>query len=134
MKRLACVASVLAVLVMAAGADDSETQTAKQLMNKLHKGANAPLTRLKTALKSDAPDWKQVQDASKELVVLGAGLPQTEPAKGDRANFQKLATAYYDDARSLDDAAKNENKALAQAALGKLGASCKACHTAHKGK
>ena len=95
MKRFACVASVLAVLALAAGADNPETQTVKQLMNKLHKGANAPLTRLKTALKSETPDWKKVQDASKELVVLGAGLPKTEPAKGDKANYEKLATSLF---------------------------------------
>ncbi len=134
MKRLACAASALAVLVLAAGADNAETATAKQLMNTLHKGANAPLTRLKTALKSETPDWKTVQDASKELVVLGEGLPKTEPSRGDKAQYEKLATSYYDDARALDDAAKVEDKSQAQAALGKLGASCKTCHTAHKGK
>ena len=50
------------------------------------------------------------------------------------ANYEKLATAYFDDARTLDDAAKIEDKAQTRAALGKLGASCKTCHTAHKGK
>jgi cytochrome c556 len=134
MKRLACAVSALAVLVLTAGADDAETPTAKQLMNKLHKGANAPVTRLQTALKSDTPDWKAVRGASKDLVVLGEGLPKTRPSKGDTANYEKLANAYYADAKALDAAAKIEDKPKAQAALKKLGASCKTCHTAHKGK
>ncbi|MCA1686665.1 MAG: cytochrome c [Planctomycetia bacterium] len=134
MKRLATVAGVLAVLVLSAGADNSETQTTKQLMGKLHKGANAPLTRVKAALKAEPPNWKKAQDAAKELVILGAGLPKTAPSKGDKANYQKLATSYYNDARSLDDAAKGESKAQASAALTKLDASCKSCHMVHKGK
>ena len=39
---------------------------------------------------------------------------------------------YYENAKSLDDAAKAEDKASAQVALNKIGASCKACHAAHK--
>ncbi len=57
MKRTACVASVLAVLIMAARADDS-TPSIKEIMGKLHKGNNAPLAKLKTALKRNTPDWK----------------------------------------------------------------------------
>ena len=75
MKRMACVASVLAVLIMAARADDS-TPSIKEIMGKLHKGANAPLAKLKTALKSDTPDWKDVQDLSKDFVKLGRRLGQ----------------------------------------------------------
>jgi cytochrome c556 len=131
MKRIACVASALAIMVLSAGADN-EKLTVKELMGKLHKGAKAPLARLKTALKAETPNWKEVQDSSKELVMLGAGLPKTEPPKGDKASFEKLATSYYETAKALDTAAKSENKAETQAALGKIGASCKTCHSAHK--
>jgi cytochrome c556 len=131
MKRLACVASVLAVLIVAARADDS-SPSIKEIMGKLHKGANAPLAKLKTALKANAPDWKEVQDLSKEFVILGAGLARKEPPRGDKSDFVELADAYYQNAKALDDAAKAEGKAKAQAALNKIGASCKACHAAHK--
>jgi cytochrome c556 len=131
MKRMACMASVLAVLIVAARADDS-TPSIKEIMGKLHKGANAPLAKLKTALKADAPDWKDVQDLSKDFVILGAGLAKNEPPRGDKSAFEQLANAYYQNAKSLDDASKAEDKAKAQAALNKIGASCKACHSAHK--
>jgi len=134
MKRAACMVSALAVLVLAAGADSANTPTIKQLMTKLHKGANAPVNRIKGQLKSDSPDWKVVQETSKELMLLGASLPKGEPKKGDKANYERLANAYYDQTRALDDAARVQDKAKATAALGKLGASCKDCHVAHKGK
>jgi cytochrome c556 len=124
-------ASVLAVLIVAARADDS-SPSIKEIMGKLHKGANAPLAKLKTALKADTPDWKEVQDLSKDFVILGAGLAKNEPPRGDKAAFVELADAYYQNAKALDDAAKAEGKAKAQAALNKIGASCKACHAAHK--
>ena len=94
MKRTACVASVLAVLIMAARADDS-TPSIKEIMGKLHKGDNAPLAKLKTALKHDTPDWKDVQDLSKDFVSLGAGLAKNKPPKGTNSAFKKRTDAYY---------------------------------------
>ena len=134
MKRLVCMASALAILVLAAGAGAEDPPSIKEVMSKLHKGANAPLAKLKTALKSESPDWNAVQDLSKDFVILGAALSKNDPPRGEKADFVKLADAYYQNAKALDDAAKAEDKAKAQAALKKIGASCKACHSAHKGQ
>jgi hypothetical protein len=131
MKRMAGMASVLAVLILAARADDS-SPSIKEIMGKLHKGANAPLARLKTSLKADTPDWKEVQDSSKDFVILGAGLARHEPPRGDKSTFVQLADAYYQSAKALDAAAKAQDTAKVGAALNKIGASCKACHAAHK--
>jgi hypothetical protein len=124
-------ASVLAVLIVAARADDP-SPSIKEIMGKLHKGANAPLAKLKTVLKAETPDWKDVQSLSKDFVILGADLAKNEPPRGDRSAFEQLANAYYQNVKALDDGAKAEDKAKAQAALNKIGASCKACHAAHK--
>jgi cytochrome c556 len=124
-------ASALAVLIVAARADDA-SPSIKEIMGKLHKGANAPLTQLKAALKSDTPDWKDVQELSKLFVSQGADLAKNQPPRGDKSAFDKRARAYYQYAKALDDAAKAEDKAKAQTALNKIGASCKACHSAHK--
>jgi cytochrome c556 len=131
LKPMACVASVLAVLIISAGADDA-TPSIKEIMGKLHKGTSAPLAKLKTALKADTPDWKEIQNLSKDFVTLGACLPENEPPKGDKSAYEKRAEAYYENAKALDAAAKAEDKTGAQAALNKIGASCKACHAAHK--
>ena len=133
MKRLACVASVLAVLALAAGGrpGDADRQAVDE---QAAQGGQRPA--------QSGQVGPQVRDARLAAAAgrqqgtrrPGAGLPKTEPSKGDKANYVKLANAYFDDAKALDDAARNEDKAQAQAALGKLGASCKACHSVHKGK
>jgi Cytochrome C' len=134
MKRLVCLASTFATLALLAGARTQDSATIKEVMDKLHKGGTAPLAKLKTALKAESPDWKEVQDLTKEFVTFGALLEKNDPPRGEKADFEKLAKAYHKNAKALDEAAKAEDKAKAKAALGKITASCKACHTAHKGQ
>ena len=93
-----------------AGDQDENSPTIKVVMQKLHKGANSPLAKLKTALKSNSPDWKSIQDSSKDFVILGAALAKNDPPQGEKSNYKKLAEAYYDNAKAMDDAAKAENK------------------------
>ena len=109
-----------------------KTPTIKDVMNKLHKGANAPLAKLKTELKAESPDWKAIQDKTKDFVVFGAALGKNDPPKGDKESWKKLAESYLADSKALDKAAKAEDKKAAQEAQGKLAVSCKDCHTAHK--
>ena len=131
LKPMACVAGILAVLIISAGADDA-TPSIKEVMGKLHKGTSSPLAKLKTALKADTPDWKAVQNLSKDFVTLGACLAENKPPRGDESAYEQLANSYYENAKSLAAAAKAEDKASAQVALNKIGASCKTCHAAHK--
>ncbi|WP_422929727.1 cytochrome c [Singulisphaera sp. PoT] len=135
MKRLMSVPGTIAIL-MASGmvvAEDEKTATIKEVMQKLHKGSNSPLAKLKTAFKSDAPDWKSVQDVTKDFVILGAAMAKNDPPKGEKAEFKKLADAYYDASKAMDDAAKKEDKEEASKAFTKVSTSCMACHKAHKG-
>jgi hypothetical protein len=99
MKRLVCLASALALLAASAlaarraGADDEKTPTIKEVMGKLHKGANSPLAKVKKALKAETPPWKEIQDQSKDFVILGASLAKNEPPRGEKEDFKKLAEA-----------------------------------------
>src|SRR5258708_6103174 len=137
MKRLACMASVVALMAVSvlvtgrAGAFD-ETPSIKDVMGKLHKGPNSPLAQLKKGLQGDSPNWKELQGTTKEFVTYGSALPKDEPPKGDKEDFKKLAIAYYDNAKTLDDAARKEDLAGTQAALGKLSSSCMPCHKTHR--
>ena len=96
------------------------------------RGPTPLFAKLKAALKSDTPDWKDVKDLTEDFVKLGAGLAKNKPPKGDNSAYLKRADAYHEYAKSLNDAAKAKDKTKAQAALNKIGASCKACHSAHK--
>lgn len=134
MKRLTLATSVLVVLgatVLAASSDD-KTPTIKQVMDKLHKGSNSHLAKLKKALASGSPDWKAIQKSTKEFKELSAALPKNEAPKGDQEDFKKLAEAYAANAKDMDEAANEEDLAKTKAAFRKAGASCKACHTAHR--
>jgi cytochrome c556 len=138
MKRLTCLASATILLTASAlatgraGAVDAEAPTIKDVMGKLHNGPNAPLAKLKKSLKAEPPDWKDIQENTKSFATLGAILPESDPPKGDKANYKMLASAYSDNAKALDGAAKKEDLSGAQAAFGKLSTSCAACHKAHR--
>jgi cytochrome c556 len=139
MKKWALIAGTLLVVSLAflsgeSGVEAEETLTIKQVMVKLHKGANSPLAKLKNELKAETPAWEEIEKQSKDFVILGASLTKNEPRKGDIENWKKLAVSYFQDAKSLDDAAKAHDKAGTEAAFKKLSASCKACHSAHKGQ
>ena len=133
MKRLTCIMSLLAVLSLPAqAARDDETPTIKQVMQKLHKGANTPLARLKKALAAGSPDWAAILKGTKQFKTLGAALPKNEPPRGDKEGYLKLANAYYQNAKATDEAANNKDKIKAASAFAKLSNSCAACHKAHR--
>jgi cytochrome c556 len=139
MKSLICAASIACLLVVAAvvsrpagAADDGKADSIEKIMDKLHKGKTSPLAVLKTALKSQSPDWAKVQKQSKTLATVSADLPKFDPPKGDAASFKKLAKAYATNAKDLDTAAKKEDLGETKAAFKKIGGSCMGCHEAHK--
>ncbi len=134
MMRLTFATSVLVILgaTVLAATDDDKTPTIEEIMQKLHKGGNSPLGKLKKAVASSSPDWKAIQKSTKTIATLGASLPKNEAPKGDQEAYKKLAEAYATNAKALDDAAKEEDLAAAKAALRKIGTSCKSCHDAHK--
>jgi cytochrome c556 len=138
MKSLICAASVMSLIVVigvvtrSSGAAAEDAATIDKIMESLHKGRRSPLATLKTALKSQSPDWASVQKEAKTYVKYAADLPKNDPPKGDKASFKKLATAFATNAKALASAAEKEDLAAAKSALGKIGGSCKTCHDAHK--
>jgi cytochrome c556 len=129
---VAALLSAVALASSRAGADDEKTPTIKEVMRKLHKGANAPLGKLKAQLKEKSPPWKAVQDEAKDFVTLGGALSKNDPPRGDKEAYKKLADAYFDNAKALDDAAQKEDATAAQGAFRKISGSCAACHKAHR--
>jgi len=138
MTRWQTVAVVLGLLALAAAgpaaAPDQKTPTIKQVMDKLHKGANPPIARLRKELQADEPDWAAIQKTTKDFVILGAALAKNEPPKGNKESWARLAKQYFDYAKAMDDAAEQKDKAATLAAHAKLRGSCAACHRAHKGR
>jgi cytochrome c556 len=135
MKRLAVLLGMVVMLGLGglAGAYD-DPPSIKKAMAQLHKGQKAALPSIKAELKSDSPDWKKLKDTSKIIVTLSESITDLEPPKGDKEDYAKLSKAYLGSAKDLNAASEAEDVAKAKSAAGKLGASCKSCHDAHKGK
>lgn len=138
MKNLICAVSVMSMLVFAgvvsrsAGAAADDPDSIGKIMETLHKGKTSPIAALKTQLKSGSPDWSVVQKEAKIYAKHAANLGKYDPPKGDAASWKKQATAFATNAKALNSAAGKEDLPAAKAAFGKLGASCKACHSAHR--
>jgi cytochrome c556 len=139
MKSLICAASIASLLVAAGvasrtagAADDAKAASIEKIMEKLHKGKNAPLATLKAALKTQSPDWAKVQKESKTYATVAADLPKFDPPQGDPASFKKLAKAFASNAKALDEAAKKKDLEETRSAFRKLGGACMGCHEAHK--
>lgn len=133
MKRWLGVASLLTMLaVLPAAAQDDNVPEIKEVMRKLHKGAESLRAHVGKALKSGSPNWGEIQTDTKVYATLAEALGKNQPPKGDAASWKKLTTEYAKNAKALDDAAKQKDRESAQAAYNKL-ANCTGCHKAHKG-
>jgi hypothetical protein len=131
MKRLAGMASVLAVLVIAPAFAQEKTPTIKEVMTKLHRGADCLRARLGKALKADAPAWGDVQQQTREFARLAEALGKNKPPQGDKESWERLTDEFGKLSKAMNEAAEKKSKPDAQAALAKLG-NCATCHKAHK--
>ena len=134
MKSWFVLAVVAFAVPVAALAFDEETPTIKKIMAKLHKGSTSEQNVLKKQAQANPLDWEAIGKTTKDFVILGASLAKNDPPKGDKESWKKLTTKYFDDAKSLDDAASAKDLAKLQAAQKSMGASCKACHSVHQDK
>ncbi len=139
MKSLLSALSVMAFVVIAGlvaghvdAARQSEVPSIKKIMGKLHKGKDAAGSVLKKSLAKSVPDWDEIKKSTKVFATYGPSLAKNDPPKGEKASFEKLATAYGKNCEALEKAAEGEDLAAVKAAFGKIGGSCAACHKAHR--
>ncbi len=132
MKSWVILGFVACAVPVAAMAFDDETPTVKKIMNKLHKGSTSQTNVLKKQAQANPVDWEAIGKTTKDFVILGAAMAKNDPPKGDKEEWKKQATKYFDNAKALDDAATDKNLDKLKAAQKSMGASCKSCHDAHK--
>lgn len=121
-------------LSSSADAQGDKPPTIKEIMGKLNKGPNSLCPTIGKGLRADDPKWDELQKESKDFVVIAEGLSKNNPPRGDKANWDKLAKTYVDNAKAFEDAAQKKDKKAAQAAHMRLAdmKSCNACHNAHR--
>src|SRR5262245_22694112 len=131
MKRLAGMRGGLPVRVMAPAFAPEKTPAVKEVMTKLHRGADCLRARLGKALKADAPAWDEVQQQTKEFARLAEALGKNKPPQGDKESWERLTDDFGKLAKAMNEAAEKKLKPDEQAALAKMG-NCATCHKAHK--
>ncbi len=136
-KRLALVMGMVAVLGLVGLGGIAEGQdegaSIKKVMGKLHGKGKGLLPSVGKAVQAESPNWPEIKKGSKLIVDLASTITDLEPPKGDKEHYNQLSKAYLSSAKDLNDAAEAEDAGKAKAAAKKLGATCKTCHTAHKG-
>jgi hypothetical protein len=134
MKRAILLLMALA-LSLAAGAVEAQGDKPppiKEIMGKLNKPTGLYYS-IGAELKSDAPDWAEIQPQSKEVAQLAAALGKNKPPKGDEKDWAKLTKDYAANAAALQKAIAAKDKTAAKAAFDKMGGKlCMTCHEAHK--
>ena len=62
----------------------------------------------------------------------GDALPKSDPPRGKKEAYEKLAKAYAASAKSFEEAAERENLKGARDAFKKISGSCTTCHKSHR--
>ena len=124
------------VLTVARGRaqDGDRVPTIKEVMKKLNAGPNSLMANLGKELQQEEPDWAEVQRGAKEFAAFAGHLAENEPPLGSRESWGKLTKKYIDDVKSLEAAARKQDRAAALAAHARLKRSCTACHREHRPK
>lgn len=125
-------AAVVALSVGAANSADEKVPAIKEIMRAGHKGDEALTAKIGQAAKSG--NWADAQKYAKKLAENGAVLAKNTPKKGDPKSWEALATKYAANTKAVYEAAEKKDPQATKSAIGTIGASCKACHTAHRGK
>ncbi len=128
-------AALVSVATLSVGAFVDETPDTEGIMKALFKkGSGKFSTALDKQVKASPTDWEAIQTTTGEIAKLGGDLAKGEPQKGDKESFKKLATKFGENTKALHTAAEAKDLAKLQATQKAIGASCKSCHTAHRGK
>jgi hypothetical protein len=124
----AMVVGLIGIFVLA----EDKVPTIKEIMDKLHKGANPPIILIKRNLQSSDPDWEEIQKQTKEFMEMVEALEKNDPPKGDKGSWARLAKQYVGNAKAMNAAAQNNDKRETLKFQAKLAGSCTACHKAHR--
>ena len=117
---------------LAAADKGDKAPSIKDIMSAGHKGDDALMA--KTILASKGGKWDDAQKYAKKLAENGASLAKNTPKRGEADSWSKLAKKYAENTQVLADATDKKDGPATKAALETIGASCKECHMAHKGK
>jgi cytochrome c556 len=122
----------LSLAAGAAAAKDEKPSEIKEIMTKINKPSTGLAANIASELRSDSPDWKEIQPQAKEMVKLTAQLGKYKPPMGDEASWAKLTKEFAANTVALEKAIAAKDQPAAKAAFEKGEKACSACHKAHR--
>ena len=120
---------VLAAGVTIADDKDKVPKTISEIMKKGH-GPKGLLKGLGNQGKKAKLDTAKTD--AELLKLFGEGLGKLKPEKGSDASWKKLTDKYKSNTAGVAKAVDTKDSGKAEAALKRVGTSCKECHDAHK--
>jgi cytochrome c556 len=113
-------------------ADDDKVPSIEDIMQKVNKRKSGLHSEVGDALKMGTVDWDKIKEKTKQYAALTDFMGKNDPPKGSKQSWEKLTKQYADDAKALDTAVGNKDKAAATKAWGKLDKECMGCHRPHR--
>ncbi len=132
---VALTVAVISAGAVAVGAFEDETYDNETVMKTLfNKKSGKFSTDLKKQIEASPTNWEALQKTTEEIAKYGKALGNNEPEKGSKDSFKKLAGKLGENTKALDDAADAKDLDKVKASKKTIEASCKACHSAHRGQ
>ena len=109
--------------------DKKELPSVKEIMKEGH-SKKGLLGKIKAGVKEEK--WDDIAKDAEKLKEFGVALGKNKPEKGDAESWTKLAAEYKKSTAAVAKSVAAKDQKGANAALGKIGSSCKSCHDSHK--
>jgi hypothetical protein len=123
---------LLAVRAWTFAAEGPRTPSIRAVMHKQYRVTRAPFVIIKKELDSAMPDWDKVAEAAREFVALAAYLDKNEPKWGEKESWQQFTALHMKEAKEMERAADERDRAALSAVHHRIGTACDACHDAHR--
>jgi hypothetical protein len=126
------VTGLLAARAWTLAADGARTPSIRAVMHKQYRVTYAPFKVIEKELDAPAPDWDKVAEAARDFVALGAYLDKNEPKWGEKASWQQFTALHMKEAKEMERAADQRDRAALGAVHRRIETACDACHDAHR--
>jgi hypothetical protein len=126
------VTGLLGVWTWTLAAEGERTPSIRAVMHKQYRVTRAPFKLIKNELDSPMPDWAKIAEAARDFVALGTYLDKNEPKWGEKASWQQFTALHMKEAKEMERAADEHDRAALSAVHRRIETACDACHDAHR--
>ena len=115
---------------VAAEQKDDKLPDIKEIMKLAHGKTDGYMLKIGKAAK--AAKWDDAQKTAADMSITADALAKNKPSKGKADSWEKQTTKYSETVKSVVDATEKKDAKATADSLKAVGATCNACHSAHK--